>query len=146
MSYTKTFMEDYLDSMKIKDIYKPIPINYLIYNLQTNQFRSSDKPSFNQQFERMVEVLSTEKDFTVFISHPIDEEYFFIDITDSDTTQSRIYDYYDFYDVTKNEITIIQDYTVFIDCNSNVYNATITKYSCEKKIDTFEVVHFSKFN
>jgi hypothetical protein len=39
MSYVKTFMEDYF--YQEREIYKPIPIKYIIYNLQTHQFRSS---------------------------------------------------------------------------------------------------------
>jgi hypothetical protein len=67
------------------------------------------------------------------------------DLVDCKTAESRIYDYYDFYDIKKNEINITQEYTIFIDCYSNVFNVTITTYSSEPKvIDTFEVMHFSR--
>jgi hypothetical protein len=144
MSYNKTFMEDYFH--REKEIYNPIPIKYMTYNSKTKQFHSTNVLTTNEPFEYTLEVLQTEIDFTIFISHSIEEEYFFIDLMDDDVIESRIYDYYDFYDVRKCEINIIQEYTVFVDCNSYVYNLTITKYSCQKKIDTFEIVHFSKFN
>lgn len=144
MSYTKTFMEDYFAQKE--EIYKPIQVNYLIYNSQTNYFRSSRTKSFDFTCEQSMEVLSTEKDFIVFMSHPIDEEYSFIEITNNDEIELKIYDYYDFYDVLKDEINIIQEYTVFADCNSEIYNVTITKYSCNKNIDKFQVFHFSKID
>jgi hypothetical protein len=144
MSYIKTFMEDYFHQEK--ETYNPIPIKYMTYNSMTNQFHSANVRTTNQPFEYTVEILKTEVDFTIFISHSIEEEYFFIDLMDDDIIESRIYDYYDFYDVRKCDINIIQEYTIFVDCDLNVYNVTITKYSCQKKIDTFEVVHFSKFN
>ena len=56
----------------------------------------------------------------------------------------RIYDYYEFYDVTKSEIDISQEYTIFIDCESKGFNVTVTKYSCKKPIDKFEVIHFCR--
>ena len=70
----------------------------------------------------------------------------FIDLMKPDMIKNKIYDYYDFYDVRISEINIIQEYTIFVDCDSNIYNITITKYSCDKKIDTFEVVTFNKLN
>ena len=141
MSYAKTFMEDYLEYKQI--VYKPIPINYIIYNTKTKKFRSNKMPSSDNE-EHTIEILDNEINFTIFISHPIEEEYFFIELMDNDTIENRIYDYYDFYDIRKSEITIVQDYSVFIDFQFNVYNITTTKYSSEKKLDTFEVVHFSK--
>ena len=74
MSYIKTFMEDYL--RQEKEIYKPIPIKYLIYNSQTRQFRSSNISSSKQQCEYVVQVLNNKDEFTIFISHPIEAEYF----------------------------------------------------------------------
>lgn len=144
MSYIKTFMEDYF--YQEKEIYKPITIKYIIYNSQTHQFRSSNIPSLNHKYEYFVKVLNTEYEyeFTIFISHPIEVEYFFIELVDCEIAESRIYDYYDFYDVIKNDIDISQEYTVFIDCDSNTFNITTTKYSSVKKIDTFEVIHFSR--
>lgn len=142
MSYIKTFMEDYL--RQEKEIYKPIPIKYLIYNSQTQQFRSSNISSSKQHCEYVVQVLNNKDEFTIFISHPIEAEYFFIELVDCETAEGRIYDYYDFYDIVKNEIDISQEYTVFIDCNSNTFNITTTKYSSVKKLDTFEVIHFSR--
>lgn len=142
MSYIKTFMEDYL--RQEKEIYKPIPIKYLIYNSQTRQFRSSNISSSKQQCEYVVQVLNNKDEFTIFISHPIEAEYFFIELVDCEIAENRIYDYYDFYDIRKNEIDISQEYTVLIDCDSNTFNITTTKYSSTKKIDTFEVIHFSR--
>jgi hypothetical protein len=142
MSYIKTFMEDYL--YQEKEIYKPIPIKYIIYDSQTHQFRSSHVKILENKFEHFVEILNTDDVFTIFISHPIDDEYFFIELLDCETAESRIYDYYDFYDIRKNEIDISQEYTVLIDCDSNTFNITTTKYSSTKKIDTFEVIHFSR--
>ena len=66
------------------------------------------------------------------------------DPVDCEIAENRIYDYYDFYDIRKNEIDISQEYTVLIDCDSNTFNITTTKYSSTKKIDTFEVIHFSR--
>lgn len=66
------------------------------------------------------------------------------DPVDCEIAECRIYDYYDFYDIRKNEIDISQEYTVLIDCDSNTFNITTTKYSSTKKIDTFEVIHFSR--
>lgn len=142
MSYIKTFMEDYL--RQEKEIYKPIPIKYLIYNSQTRQFCSSNISSSKQQYEYVVQVLNNKDEFTIFISHPIEAEYFFIELVDCEIAENRIYDYYDFYDIRKNEIDISQEYTVLIDCDSNTFNITTTKYSSIKKIDTFEVIHFSR--
>lgn len=71
MSYVKTFMEDYLRQEKFT-----IPIKYIIYNSQTRQFRSSNISSSKQQCEYVVQVLNNEDEFTIFISHPIDDEYF----------------------------------------------------------------------
>jgi hypothetical protein len=143
MSYIKTFMEDYL--YQEKEIYKPISIKYIIYDSQTHQFRSSHVKILENKFEYFIEILNTDDIFTIFISHPIDDEYFFIELIDCKTAESRIYDYYDFYDIKKNEINITQEYTIFIDCYSNVFNVTITTYSSEPKvIDTFEVMHFSR--
>ena len=144
MSYTKTFIEDYF--YQEKEIYNPVSIKYMIYNLKTKQFRSSNTSSIDETCEYILEILSTELDFTIFISHPIEEEYFFIDLMKPDMIKNKIYDYYDFYDVRISEINIIQEYTIFVDCDSNIYNITITKYSCDKKIDTFEVVTFNKLN
>lgn len=144
MSYAKTFIEDYLRQNEEIEIYNPIPIKYIIYNSQTCQFYSANIPILNNQFEYLVRVLTTECEFTIFISHPIDSEYFFIELIDCEIAENRIYDYFDFYDIRKNEIDINQEYTIFIDCNSNVFNTTITKYSSNKKIDTFEVIHFYK--
>lgn len=142
MSYIKTFMEDYL--RQEKEIYKPIPIKYIIYNSQTRQFHSSNISSSKQQCEYVVQVLNNRDEFTIFISHPIEAEYFFIELVDCEIAENRIYDYYDFYDIRKNEIDISQEYAVFIDCDSNTFNITTTKYSSTKKIDTFEVIHFSR--
>lgn len=142
MSYIKTFMEDYL--RQEKEIYKPIPIKYIIYNSHTRQFHSSNISSSKQQCEYVVQVLNNRDEFTIFISHPIEAEYFFIELVDCEIAENRIYDYYDFYDIRKNEIDISQEYTVFIDCDSNTFNITTTKYSSTKKIDTFEVIHFSR--
>jgi hypothetical protein len=144
MSYIKTFMEDYFH--REKEIYNPTPIKYMTYNSKTKKFHSANVLTTNQTFEYTVEVLQTEIDFTIFISHPIEEEYFFIDLMDPYIIESKIYDYYDFYDVRTSEINIIQEYTIFVDCDSNIYNIIITKYSCDKKIDTFEVVSFNKLN
>jgi hypothetical protein len=66
------------------------------------------------------------------------------DLVDCEIAESRIYDYYDFYDIRNNEIDISQEYTIFVDCDSNTFNITITKYSSIKKIDTFEVIYFSR--
>lgn len=142
MSYIKTFMEDYF--YREKEIYKPVPIKYIIYNSQTHHYRSSNIPSLNQPCEHSIQVLSTEDEFTILISHPIDDEYFFIELMDCEIVEGKIYDYYDFYDVKKNDIDISQEYTSFIDFESNIFNVTTTKYSSNKKIDTFEVIHFSK--
>lgn len=144
MSYTKTFIEDYF--YQEKEIYNPVSIKYMIYNLKTKQFRTSNTSSIDETCEYILEILSTELDFTIFISHPIEEEYFFIDLMEPKIIESKIYDYYDFYDVRTSEINIIQEYTIFVDCDSNIYNITITKYSCDKKIDTFEVVSFNNSN
>ena len=76
MSYIKTFMEDYLKQNNKKEIYNPVPIKYIIYNSQTRQFRSSNIPALNHQYEYFVKVLNTEDEFTIFISHPIEYEYF----------------------------------------------------------------------
>ena len=78
MSYTKTFIEDYF--YQEKEIYNPVSIKYMIYNLKTKQFRSSNTSSIDETCEYILEILSTELDFTIFISHPIEEEYFFIDL------------------------------------------------------------------
>jgi hypothetical protein len=144
MSYIKTFMEDYLKQNNKKEIYNPVPIKYIIYNSQTRQFRSSNILALNHQYEYFVKVLNTEDEFTIFISHPIEYEYFFIELVDCEIAESRIYDYYDFYDIKNNDIDITQEYTVFIDCYSNTFNITTTKYSSIKKIDTFEVIYFSR--
>lgn len=146
MSYIKTFMEDYLQHNKKEEICKPVPIKYVIYNSYTHHFRSSNVPILNNKFEYLIQVLSTENEFTIFISHPIDDEYFFIELIDHKIAENRIYDYYDFYDIIENEIDISQEYTIFIDCDSNIFNITITKYSSVslKMIDTFEVIHFSR--
>lgn len=66
------------------------------------------------------------------------------DPVDCEIAESRIYDYYDFYDIKNNDIDITQEYTVFIDFYSNIFNITTTKYSSIKKIDTFEVIYFSR--
>jgi len=66
------------------------------------------------------------------------------DLVDCEIAESRIYDYYDFYDIRNNEIDISQEYTIFVVCDSNTFNITITKYSSIKKIDTFEVIYFSR--
>ena len=65
MSYIKTFMEDYL--RQEKEIYKPIPIKYLIYNSQTRQFRSSNISSSKQQCEYVVQVLNNNSVIPSFI-------------------------------------------------------------------------------
>jgi tRNA G10 N-methylase Trm11 len=144
MSYIKTFIEDYFRENE-REIYNPIPIKYIIYNSQTHQFHSSSIPSINKQYEYSIEVLSSKDEFTIFISHPIDDEYFFIESIDCEIAEGRIYDYYDFYDIVKNDIDISQEYTTLIDYNSmGMFNVTITKYSTKKKIDTFEVIHFSR--
>jgi hypothetical protein len=142
MSYVKTLMEDYFHHEK--EIYKPVSMKYIIYNLQNNQFRSANIPILDKQFEYLIEVLSNKDEFTIFISHSIDAEYFFIELMDCQIVEDKIYDYYDFYDVNKNDIDISQEYTVFIDCNSNVFNVTTTKYLSNKKLDTFEILHFKE--
>lgn len=142
MSYVKTFMEDYLCNKSV-ETYCPVPIKYIIYNLKTNQFRSSNNSSVNEH-EHSIETLCDQDNFTIFISHAIDEEYFFIESTNKENCEEKIYDYYGFYDVEKNKIDISQEYSVFIDCESKVFNITTTKFSSNKKIDSFEVVHFER--
>lgn len=142
MSYAKTFMSDYLYNPQ--EIYQPIAIKYIIYNLETNKFRSSNISTL-YEFEYSVEILITEDNFTIFMSHPIEKEYFFIELAVSnDEIEEKIYDYYEFYDLKKSEIDISQEYSVFIDCDLNIFNITTTKFSSNKNIDTFHIVHFSK--
>jgi hypothetical protein len=142
MSYIKTFMENYF--YQEKEIYKPVPIKYIIYNSQTHNYHSSDVPSSNEKYEYSIPVLRTEDEFTILISHSIDDECFFIELMNCEIVEGKIYDYYDFYYIEKNDIDISQEYTIFIDCESNIFNVTITKYYSNKKIDTFEVIHFSR--
>lgn len=141
MSYIKTFMEDYLS--KNIEIYRPISMKYIIYNLKTKQFRSSNNSSV-KEYEYLIETLCNQDIFTIFISHAIDEEYFFIELTNDKDCEEKIYDYYGFYDIEKNKIDISQEYSVFIDCDTKIFNVTTTKFSSNKKIDSFEVVHFER--
>ena len=146
MSYAKNFINDYFRNPE--EIYKPTPINYLIYNVHSGKFRSSNIPIFNHECEHLIETLATDNEFTIFISHSIDTEYLFVELTTLKISEERIYDYYNFYDISQDEIDIVQEYSVFIDCSSNVYNITTTKYSSakNKNIDSFEIVHFSEEN
>ena len=141
MSYVKTFIEDY--SFKSNKHYDECFIKYIIYNLKTKKYYSSNIPSLNSYNEYSMEVFD-DKIFTIFIANSIDEGNLFIDLILPEVAELRIYDYYDFYDVTKTEIDITQEYTIFIDCESKGFNVTITKYSSKKPIDTFEVIHFSR--
>ena len=140
MSCVKTFITDYLE--KNEEIYIPTPIKYIIYNSQTNQFYSTKMQTILEIDEHLIETSIEKKNFTIFISHPNDEEYLFIEC-DIDNPEEKIYDYYDFYDIRQNELNIIQEYSIFIDCESNVFDITRTKYSSHKKIDSFEVIYFN---
>lgn len=142
MSYVKTFIEDYLFN-KTTETYCPVPIKYIIYNLKTKQFSSSNSLSTNEN-EYSIETLCDQDNFTIFISHAIEKEYFFIESTNKENCEEKIYDYYGFYDVEKNKIDISQEYSVFIDCEMKVFNITTTKFSSNKNIDSFEVVHFER--
>jgi hypothetical protein len=98
MAYAKTFIEDYLrNGCKV---YKSIPTKYIIYNSNTREFRSSFSDNL-ELYEHSVEILSSEDNFTMFISHPIEKEYFFMGMNIS---EEKIYDYYDFYDITPLDI------------------------------------------
>jgi len=141
MSYVKSFMKDYL--FKGGEMYDVHSIKYVIYNLKTKKYYSSNVASLNDCNEYSMEVFD-DKIFTIFIANSIDEGNLFIDLILPEVAERRIYDYYDFYDVTKSEIDITQEYTIFIDCESKGFNVTITKYSSKKPIDTFEVIHFSR--
>jgi hypothetical protein len=140
MAYAKTFIEDYLrNGCKV---YKSIPTKYIIYNSNTREFRSSFSDNL-ELYEHSVKILSSEDNFTMFISHPIEKEYFFMGMN---VSEEKIYDYYDFYDIEKNEIEIVQDYSVFIDCDLELFNITTTRYFVNSRIDSFDIVHFRKEN
>lgn len=141
MSYVKSFMKDYL--FKGNEMYDNYSTKYVIYNSKTKKYYSSNVPSLDDYNEYSMEVYD-DRIFSIFVADSIDECNSFVDLILPEVAERRIYDYYDFYDVTKSEIDISQEYTIFIDCESKGFNVTITKYSSKKQIDTFEVIHFSR--
>lgn len=140
MAYAKTFIQDYLNA---QETFSPPSINYIIYNLKNKKFRSSTIPNIHEN-DHLVQILSTDEEFIIFISHPKDDEYFFIELATDENCEDRIYEYYNFYDIEKNEIEISQEYCIFTDCNGNLFNITSTKFATNKNIDSFNIVHFKK--
>lgn len=141
MSYVKSFMKDYL--FKGNEMYDNYSTKYVIYNSKTKKYYSSNVLSLDDYNEYSMEVYD-DRIFSIFVANSIDEGNSFVDLILPEVAERRIYDYYDFYDVTKSEIDISQEYTIFIDCESKGFNVTITKYSSKKQIDMFEVIHFSR--
>lgn len=142
--YIKQFMTTYL-----KNTYIPqSTIIYLVYNTITKQFKTTSSIKSNTPFEYYFEIFSNEEEFNIFVAYSIIDDNHYIELTTLDSAEQRIYEYYDYYNIEKDEIDIFQKYTSEIIGNT-IYNIISTTYhitSEKKELDYFIVYHFSLTN
>ena len=136
--------------------YEPPSIVYLVYDTKKHIFKPKLRTNYLDVTDKhIVEIFSQEYSFSVLtIYSPIEEQHHVKLISiENDKIESKIYQYYDFYDISTDNIIVCQNYSTQI-IDDNLYYVKMTSYRPNFKsnnldrftLDSFVIYEFSLSN